>query len=106
MLRRRLWEQVTLILVLIALPAIVRSRYKATEDFPDYNHLEYAKPLPPSDQQVQEAPPGSIHQIFGNRKPAAVAVPIDALPVSLHPTQNRDESEPSMDDLFNESPST
>jgi hypothetical protein len=66
------------------------------DGFPDYNRLEFAKPLPPADQQVPERKPGSIDLEVGKGAPA-VTVPLDAVPMPLtHQAPGLDETEPPM----------
>ena len=74
------------------------------QDFPDYNHLEYAKPMPAPDEQVPQPPPGSIHMEVGGNTSPDQTTPLDELPVAIHPAQQPDTSEPSMDFFDNGAP--
>src|SRR5262245_49548889 len=67
------------------------------EGFPDYNRLEYAKPLPPADQQVPQAPPGSINMKVGGKKAASDTTPLEELPVRLRQASGDDSGEPPLD---------
>jgi hypothetical protein len=90
--------------VLAILSADGRARSRSDKDgFPDYNRLEYAKPLPPVDEQQPESKPGSIQRRFGDKPVSAGdTIPLNALPISLRPTPESDESEPPISDLLDQ----
>jgi hypothetical protein len=73
------------------------SRNREEQDFPDYNRLEYAKPLPPPDQQPVESPRGSIQMRVGDKPVTAQAVPLDSLQVPIRPANSGNGSEPPLD---------
>jgi len=73
------------------------------DDFPDYNRLEYAKPLPPVAEQVPEAKPGSIDLKVGMQQPTE-SEPLDAIPVRIgRSSQDPDDGEPSMAGMLDDS---
>src|SRR4051812_48250593 len=59
------------------------AKSKPQDDFPDYNRLEYAKPLPPPDQQVAPPLPGSIQMQVGNKKKVYDEVPPETLGIPI-----------------------
>jgi len=79
-----------------------RSSDEGDDGFPDYNRLEYAKPLPPPDQQVQAPKPGSINMEVGREEPGPAA-PVDAVPLPLtHKSHDADDSEPPLTGMLEE----
>jgi hypothetical protein len=75
---------------------------KPQDDFPDYNRLEYAKPLPPPDQQVTSPPPGSIQMEVGSKKKQITDVPPETLSVPIRPRDYDSGSEPPISDLLDD----
>jgi hypothetical protein len=73
------------------------ARSKKTEDFPDYNRLEYTKELPPADQQLPDEIPGSIQMRVGEKKMDSKRTSLNEIPVSLRPAAKPNTSEPPMD---------
>jgi hypothetical protein len=90
------------LLVILAAVSVVYARSSDKDAFPDYNRLEYAKPLPPVDQQVEESKPGSIQRRFGEKSAQASdrEVPLNALPIPLRGAAYSDDSEPPISDLL------
>jgi hypothetical protein len=87
--------------LLVALAVVCFASRKDAIEYPDYTRLEYAKPLPPPDQQVEAPGPGSIHMVVGDRKRVVEGASLESLPVALlHPDVPADESEPSMADVL------
>jgi hypothetical protein len=79
---------------------ILFARSKESDGFPDYTKLEYAKPMPPADQQVPERPGGSINVIVGQVNKELINSP-EALPIPiLHKAAGPDDSEPPMDGIL------
>src|SRR5437870_300809 len=79
------------------LSPLVLARKNDDQGFPDYNHLEFAKPKPPADQQVPEAPRGGIPLRVDMSHPST-DLPPDALSAPpARPAQVVNESEPPMD---------
>ena len=84
----------------LTLASAAAARSKDADDFPDYTHVEYAKPLPPPDQQVPEPPRGSFHLQVGGGED------VESMPQGLelpHPhVMQKASVDPEMSDLFNE----
>jgi len=78
------------------------SKQKKENDFPDYNRLEYAKPLPAPDEQVAPPPPGSFSMRVGEKKKTINEVPPDILGVPIRPRDNDNGSEPPISDLLDD----
>ena len=77
--------------------ALARRRDSDEDDFPNYDKVEYAKPLPPVDQQVPQPKPGSFHLRVGDPKPTQDAS-MDDIPVQLMDNKKHaDDSEPALD---------
>src|SRR5262249_22895105 len=82
---------------LLAGPALAKRHDPDDDEFPNYNKLEYAKPLPPVDQQVPEPRPGSFHLRVGD-KTKAQETTMDDLPVQLMGEKRKsEESGPPLD---------
>lgn len=90
-------------LVFLSSAAWAGSRNTNGDDFPDYTRIEYAKPLPPVDQQVPAPPPGGI-PLNVNMGQVSDSTSLDEIPVRLGRTsQNSDDSEPSMVGILDDS---
>lgn len=73
------------------------------DTYPDYTRLEYAKPLPPVDEQVKEPKPGSISRKFGERpdNPLEGIDPLTNIPVPLLQGGNKgNDFEPPITDIL------
>ncbi len=73
------------------------------DEYPDYSRLEYAKPLPPVDEQVKEPKPGSINRKFGERpeNPYEGSDPLSNIPIPLLRASNKgDDFEPPITDIL------
>ena len=84
-------------LVVTLVSTVFARSSKDDQGFPDYNHLEYAKPMPAPDQQVPQLGPGSFHMEVGGKRAQAANVPMEEMPMPLRPAQNADNGEPPMD---------
>ena len=100
---RRLWMGIAVLLGLILNGAPdALSKSKPDNDYPDYNRLEYAKPLPAPDQQIQPPPPGSISMRVGEKKTRIDAVPPDTLSIPIRSRDDDSGSEPPIADLLDD----
>jgi hypothetical protein len=96
-LRFKGWFLMALLVGFTALSA--ECRKKDVEDFPDYNHLEYAKERPPADQQTPDPQPGSIDMEVGVRHKPTRGTSLEALPIPLRPAVAPNNTEPPLDFL-------
>jgi len=82
------------------------SKDKDKEGYPDYTRLEYAKPLPPVDEQVKQPKPGSISRKFGEvpEDPNQGADPLNSIPIPLMRGNSKgNDFEPPITEILEES---
>jgi hypothetical protein len=85
----------------LALPAWSWKHHDDEDHFPDYNQLEYNKPLPPVAEQ-QTSKPGSI-TLKVDMQQKNDSTPLDAIPVRLGRSLIApDDSEPPLADVLDE----
>ncbi|HVO32639.1 MAG TPA: hypothetical protein VMU17_01910 [Elusimicrobiota bacterium] len=80
-----------------------RDRNADDDSFPDYNKIEYARPLPPVEQQQQQAKPGSIQLSVDMSHPAAADTDAVAPAPARTPPRKADDSEPPLDFMVDNS---